>query len=490
MELFSVKVVVVGIFQSFINLFLDDKKSCADKDECLDRTAVHCTNSKCRNTDGDYACDCYRGYKTSGPRKCVPKSCTQLTASQCPVDAYRDEFGTTCMPATINCRDGLEYQKSCTLDCASNYRLAVIAQPKSGQKFAQDFSAVDFASPSYITVCSLDPNSDGVLWDWNPVTTPYYCRRVNDPPLNITISTNVINEKQDFLTPVGTLSASDPQNDHLTFSIVNSDGNFHFIIQNNKMLVKVRLVWNPNSTNIYPVVVNVTDSGAPVMRSQTILHIKVMNINDPPYDLKLSNSKVFENVPVNSVVGNLTAIDDDVGRQRSSNFSWEIVDTDNGHFSLQENKVLVAKTLDHESKNIHRIQVKCTDFGNPSKSSQVTSMTIIVRDSNDSPKSINLTKHRVDENSPVGTVVGEIVATDDDNDTLLFDLNGTDRIGLEKFSLQGEYICFEIKDLQSLRRPVLYVELLPMTYLFLYCLYCIGCNVKTRYKVTRLSKLK
>ena len=422
------------------NFFPGDKKSCADKNECLDGSAA-CINSNCRNTDGNYVCDCFSGYQaSSNPRRCEPKSCTPLTAPQCPADAYRDEFGTTCTPATINCLNGHQYQESCTLTCADSYRLAVIAQPNFRQKFAENFTTVDFDSPSDRTVCTLDLNSGSVSWDWNPGTTPYYCRRINDPPLSVTISKTVVNEKESVFTPVGKLSATDPQKDHLTFGISNPEGNFYFLNQGNMLLVKTRLVWTPNlGDNTYSVVVNVSDNGSPMMHSAATLNITVLNINDPPYGLELSNNEIFENVPVNYIVGNLTAIDDDVGPRRTSNFSWEIVDSDDGFFSLRGNEILVAKSLDHESKNIHRIQVRCTDYGNPRKSSQVVSMSISVRDSNDSPKHINLTNHRVSENSPVGTLVGEIIARDDDNDTLSFDLNGTDKRVLRKFALQGEY---------------------------------------------------
>ncbi len=419
-----------------------------DKNECSDGSAV-CVNSQCRNTNGDYACDCHSGYQpSSNSRQCEPKSCTPLTAPQCPAEAYRDAFGTTCMPVTITCPDGHQYQKSCTLSCAENYKLAVIAQPNFGQKFAENFSTVDFGSPSDRTVCTV--GSGTVSWDWNPVSSPYYCRRVNDPPLNVTISSTVINEKEPFLTPVGTLSATDPQKDHLTFSILNPKGNHYFLTQGNMLLVKTRLVWNPNWTdNIYSVVVNVSDNGSPMMHSKTTLNITVLNINDPPHDLELSNSEVFENAPINYIVGNLTAIDDDVGSRKTSNFSWEIVDTDNGFFLLRGNEILVAKSLDHESKSIHIIQVRCTDYGIPRKSSQVVSIFIIVHDSNDSPKYINLTNHRVLENSPIGSFVGNIIATDDDNDTLSFDLNGTDRRVLEKFAIKGEYSSFSRLDLST-----------------------------------------
>ena len=242
-------------------------------------------------------------------------------------------------------------------------------------------------------------------------------------------------ENVSLLTVVGTLSATDPQNDHLTYSILNSQGNYYFLIQGNMLLPKTRLVWNPQSNNTYSVVVNVSDSGSPLMHSKATLGITVLNTNDAPYGVKLSNNEIFEN----ALVTRLTALDDDVVPRKTSNFSWEMVDFDNGFFSLRGNKVLVAKPLDHESKNIHRIKVKCTDYSIPRKSSQVVSIFISVRDSNDSPKHINLTNHCVVEDSPKGTVVGEIIATDEDNDTLSFDLNGSDSKVLQRFALQGKY---------------------------------------------------
>ena len=421
------------------NFFPGDQKSCADRNECLDGSAV-CINSNCRNTGGSYECDCFPGYQpSSNPRQCVLKLCTLLTAPQCPAGAYRDEFGTTCTPATVNCPNGYQYQKSCTLTCADSYKLAVVAQPNFGQTFAENFTTVDFDSPSDRTVCTLDSNSRTVSWDWNPGTTPYYCRRLNDPPLGVTISKTVINEKETFLTPVGKLSATDPQKDHLIFGISNPEGNFYFLIHGNMLLIKTRLVWIPNlDDNTYSVVVNVSDNGSPMMHSTATLNIKVLNINDPPYGLELSNNEIFENVPINYIVGNLTAIDDDVGPRRTSNFSWEIVDSDNGFFSLRGNEILVAKSLDHESQNIHKIQVRCADYGSPRNYSQIVSMFISVHDSNESPKHINLTNHRVSENSPLGTPIGEINARDVDNDTLSFDLNGTDRRARDKFELEGE----------------------------------------------------
>ena len=427
-----------------------DGKSCGDRNECVDGSAV-CVNAHCRNTDGSYECDCFAGYQhSSKDRQCVRKKCTPLTSPPCPDGAYSDVFGKACMPVHLSCPGGREYQDSCTLTCPKNYQLAVINQPSDGQAFAQDFTTVDFNSPDDNTVCDVFGSSGDVVWDWNPVTTPYYCRRVNDPPLDLTISNTTVYEKVSFLTAVGTLSAKDPQQHHLTYSILNPRGNYYFLIQGNMLLVKTRLVWNSLGNNTYSVIVNVLDSGSPLMHSNATLNIAVLNINDPPYGLQLSNNEIFENVVVNHVVGNLTALDDDVVPKRSSNFAWEMLDSDNGFFSLNGDKVLVAKPLDHESKDIHRIEVRCTDYGTPRKSSQVVSMVISVRDSNDSPKHVNLTNRRVPENSRKGVVVGDIIASDDDNDTLSFDLNQSDTKVRQKFALKGKHTRVTVTSCWSL----------------------------------------
>ncbi|XP_046847458.1 cadherin-23-like [Xenia sp. Carnegie-2017] len=429
-----------------------DGESCGDINECENGNGG-CINSNCRNTDGSYWCDCLPGYKPStiNSKNCLPKSCLPLIPRQCPRTAYHDEFGTACMPAQINCPHGLEFMKSCSINCDRNFKLAVIKSPDVSKTFAENFHKADFNAPNEITVCSLDGNNRNVVWDWNPNTSPYYCRRVNDPPSNIVFSNIAIDEKMKILSSIGHFTANDPQHDQLTFTIVNAEANFYFLIQGNLLLAKKRLVWKPQSNNIYTVEIKVSDNGSPVMFTTKTFRITVLNINDPPYDIKLSNNEVFENVKIGSVVGNLTARDDDLGQKRTSNFNWELVDSDMGYFKLLGHQIIVAKSLDHEAKNVHRIKVKCTDSGNPPKSSSIQSLFIVVQDSNDSPKYINLTNNQVPENSDLGSIVGYFGAIDDDNDTLKFELKESDVMVRRKFALQGAKIDHRLQNGKSVK---------------------------------------
>ncbi|XP_046847658.1 protocadherin beta-9-like [Xenia sp. Carnegie-2017] len=338
------------------------------------------------------------------------------------------------MPAKINYPHGFEYMESCSIYCDRNFKLAVIRTPDVSEAFAENFHKVDFKAPNKMTVCSLD--GDNVKWDWNPNSSPYYCRRVNDPPFNITFSNTSINEKMKILTSIGHFSANDPQKDQLTFTIVNAEANFYFLIQGHSLLVKKRLLWRPQSNNIYKVKINVSDNGSPVMFTTKSFNITVLNVNDPPYDIKLSNNEVFETANVSSVVGNLTARDDDLGQKPTSHFTWELVDSDMDYFKLLGHEIIVAKRLNFKAKNVHHIKVSCTDSGHPPKTSSIQSLFIVVRDSNYSLNYINLTNNRIPENSDIGSIVGDFVAFDEDNGTLKFDLNGSDVTVRKKFALQ------------------------------------------------------
>lgn len=424
---------------------LGDQKTCEDTDECATGTSS-CVNANCINNEGSYSCQCLPGYQTSSANRknCVPSSCDPLTFQPCPADAYRDAFGAACLQVQANCPSGVEFLKTCTLICPANYELAIVPQASPGKRFGEDFGTVDFKSPHDLFTCSWDANAGRVLWDYNSEKDSYYCRRLNDPPVDIALSNSTLKEKEKAFAVIGSLSANDPQRDKLVFSIQNADGNARFLIQGHHLQVKTVPKWNPIGTmasNTYAVVVNATDNGFPPMYSQTLLNITVLNINDPPHDLELSKSDVSENVPNGTVLGNLSAIDDDIGPQRSSNFSWELVDSDNGFFYLNGSQVFVAKALDHEKRSVHRIRVRCSDFGKPKQTSETTTFLINVRNENDSPKSVTLTKTSVRENSAVGTVIGKVMATDQDNDTLFFTLNGTDQPVLDKFRLELPPSC-------------------------------------------------
>jgi len=108
----------------------------------------------------------------------------------------------------------------------------------------------------------------------------------------------------------------------------------------------------------YGLVVQIADSlGHSIRRAVPVF---VLNVNEAPTAIQLSNSTVAENSANGTVVGQLTASDVD-----SSNFTYSIVGGQNagGRFSVVGNQIVVANglLLDFEQAASHTIRVQVSD---------------------------------------------------------------------------------------------------------------------------------
>jgi hypothetical protein len=79
--------------------------------------------------------------------------------------------------------------------------------------------------------------------------------------------------------------------------------------------------------------------------------------NNPPSDITLSSDVVAENQPALTEVGTFTAVDEDSGEE----FTWLLVDDGSGNFTLIDNKLVTAATLDKEVQATYTITVRVED---------------------------------------------------------------------------------------------------------------------------------
>ena len=122
---------------------------------------------------------------------------------------------------------------------------------------------------------------------------------------------------------------------------------------------------NYESISSYTIKIRSVDSGSPSQSVDASFNITLNDVNDQPRGLKLSNYKVTENAPLNTVVGNLSASDEDKGQK----LSFSLVDDDSGKFALDGNAGLYkAKTTDYETSTVHHVVAKVTDNGQPALS--------------------------------------------------------------------------------------------------------------------------
>ncbi|XP_032219423.2 protocadherin Fat 4 [Nematostella vectensis] len=412
-----------------------DGKTCGDINECAPNSGRGPCDQACTNTMGSFYCSCNPGYTKNG-YTCTPKDCGSAQVPDCPSDTYQDQFSEACKKIMSHCPSGTSYTRACTLSCPSDYRLARITA-QAGRKFAEMYSSADFRSVVSSITCQLDASNTFV--EWSSSLKKQFCRRVNDPPTSLHISGNTLLEHAAVGTVIGTITTRDQQTGQSFLYTVVSPS-WLFTVQGDDL----QSLWqDPKLHGIIPlnnseieVTIRATDDGSPQMWLEQAFKVKVLNVNDPPMNITLTKLTVLENVPIGTEVGVLTANDGDDpwGTPASSNFSWELISTSDDHFKIIGSKVVVAKSLDHESRSIHKIVIKCSDFGHPVGITTATFM-INVLNKDEPPKQITLNPTSVAEDAGIGARAAGLTALDEEGDTIVFSIAPSDNSTLEKFEI-------------------------------------------------------
>ena len=209
-------------------------------------------------------------------------------------------------------------------------------------------------------------------------------------------------------TAVGTFIVTDRNIDQThTFTLTNSAGN-RFRINNNNLVVNSQL--NYEAARSYSITVKVTDNGSPQLSAQFRLTISILDENEPPSSVTISNSMVAENAAVNTVIGTLQATDPDAGQR----ISYSLLSTGGGKFGLNRNgQVIVTASLNYEAQSQYMLSVRATDSSSPSLST-ISTITITVQDRNDAPTSISPLFLVIQENPTNGRTLTTFGVVDDD----------------------------------------------------------------------------
>ena len=414
---------------------------CYDIDECAPNSGKGPCSHICTNHAGWYKCECPSGYYlTSDHKTCHAFDCNSPASlfNSCPQDSYSDHISSVCHQVNIDCLQGTTYNEQCSLTCSQNYALAkIFTQPN--KKFGEDYSKVDFSSVTSTLTCQKTRKwQTSNVWDvLDSDISDYYCRRTNDPPRDLLLNGTVLLEHAPINTIIGILSSHDAQPGQ-TFMYTVQQPNELLVAQGDKLInIWDNPVLNGNVSlsqgHYLAVKIRVTDDGMPPMWLEKTFQITIQNVNDPPKQVTLSNSVVFENATIGKVIGELTAVDGDdpPNTHLHSNFKWELINDASGKFGMTVNKIIVAQNL---LPGLNKITVKCSDFGNPIE--QTTEDFIInVINVNDVPQALMLTSSTVHETAPVNTTVGQLVAIDKDGDDISFDVSQSDVMTLNKFDI-------------------------------------------------------
>lgn len=270
----------------------------------------------------------------------------------------------------------------------------------------------------------------------------------NDPPTGISLSDNNIDEELPVGSEVCSLISTDIDKDNtFTYSLVSGVGdtdNDKFAVSDGNLISN--MVFDFETENKFSIRLRTTDqSGAFYEEAFQIL---INDKNDAPIDFSLSVTSVNENMPVGTLVGELSTIDWDT--DDSHLYSFVDGENDNDKFTLSDNRIVTAATFDYEVKSSYSVQIQTTDMGGKNLEKEIT---IHIIDTNDKPIAISLSNSEINENLPEGSLVGSFETQDADaNDEHSYTIAG----GNENFYITGSELRsnmvfdFETKKIYSI----------------------------------------
>jgi subtilisin family serine protease/subtilisin-like proprotein convertase family protein len=238
---------------------------------------------------------------------------------------------------------------------------------------------------------------------------------VNEAPTAINLSGGPVAENELGAT-VGTVSAADDDaGDTHTWRV--DDARFEIVGTLLKLKAGEALDAEAGNPTIR---ITATDSGG-LSRSQLFV-INVINVNEAPTALNLSNPTVLENAP-GATVGNVTVFDPDVG-------STHAIAVSDNRFEVVAPGVLRLKagqSLDREATPTINLTLTATDAGGLTR---VQSFTINVTNVDEAPTSITLSANSVVENVSSVTI-GALTVSDPEGGPHTFVLSDN------RFSVMG-----------------------------------------------------
>ncbi|XP_030047622.1 protocadherin Fat 4 [Microcaecilia unicolor] len=247
--------------------------------------------------------------------------------------------------------------------------------------------------------------------------------------------------------------ADDGLNSQLTYSIASGDGLSQFYINTNGFL-SIRQSLDRERQSFYNLIVQVHDMAPPPATRYTStaqVSIILLDVNDnPPSFISAKVTYIQENTPIDTIVFKAQATDPDSGP--NSYIEYSLLKPLGNKFSIGtiNGEVHLTGELDREETSNYTLTVIATDKGEPSLSSSMDVM-IIVLDVNDNNPLFVQTEYQVEiiENTLTGTDLIQVVALDADEGT-----NGLIRYGILSGNDNHEFRIDSVTGVISIAKPL------------------------------------
>ncbi len=250
---------------------------------------------------------------------------------------------------------------------------------------------------------------------------------VNDAPTNIILNNNLVAENLPSATFIGTLSVVDQDiADTHTLTLVAGVGSTHnalVSIVGNTLQTNASYNFETNDSLFIRIQAN---DPLNALYTKTFV-IVVTDVNEAPTNIIVSDTTIKEGLPIATVVGQLSSIDEDNAATHTYALVTGLGDADNALFAINSNSVTTAATYSFTNQT-YSIRVRSTDNGLLFYEKIVL---ILVQDSNYVPTDIIASVTNFNENIAIGTSVSTLTtidydATDTHTLTLVSGVGSTD----------------------------------------------------------------
>ena len=264
------------------------------------------------------------------------------------------------------------------------------------------------------------------------------------------------------LTANGTIfmsvSATDKDNNTntaVTYSITGGNDGNAFSIDPLLGEISVNGALDYETTNQYILTVQADDTGVNTRSATANVVISILNVNEytPQFPEQPYNFFLTEELPNNTFVGQVTAIDQDDGNYGNIKYSFQ---PPSSLFSIDSSTGIIRTRGPIDREATPTLPV-LTVVANDSSKTSTKAVQVTLVDINDNPPSfpLNLYELSVDENAAIGSTVGSVIAIDPDvgfqntqytiltNQTLPFEINSTTGVLRVTQSLAGIYTPYK-----------------------------------------------
>jgi hypothetical protein len=256
-------------------------------------------------------------------------------------------------------------------DVVQNYQFQLLNQLSFFElKHDSLFSKISFnyeIKPEYVIQIATY-NSDS-----SEYFTDSVCVKIIDvfEPVEVILSNNTLLENTPNLAIIGVFQVFQPSNNGSYVLKIDSVLDYlHFVLVGDSLVAQT--IFNYETQKYYQLQMLLIESGGDTIKQA--FSIEILDANDAPYGISISNDTISENQTIGTFIGRLTAIDEDAADVLSFELNTAKATQ---YFQLLGDSLVTLTVLDFESTPFCQVSATVTDLAGAKAE---TTLTINVND--------------------------------------------------------------------------------------------------------------